>query len=1027
MSAVDLELAIRRSGASYVADASLTRSDSHPESVLAVNVPVAVDSPTLLALALDVTAYGQALTSQLFPEPLRDAWGRARAFADGAGRPLRLRLRLDVAVEELHALRWETLRDPLDGLPLGHSPRRPLVRYIPSADLTVAAPGPRPALHALVVVASPRDLGTYGLAEIDVGAEVARLRVALGDISYTVVGQHPDACLPHATLAAIREGLQAEPTLLCLICHGRFINGESVLYLEGDDGSIALVQGSRLVEALTQSDRRPLLIVLAACMTGGRSHDPGALAALGPRLAREGSSAVVAMQDIFSFQSSSRFLSTLLAELRADGRIDRAVAVARASIQEAHDWWVPTLWLRVRDGRLWQSPNSGTAEDTALDPPALAVEHVASPPSPAVSLTRREQRYRRVILSQVRTSIEDRLRARLDGALPLELRLTWQIDGTPAGQPPCDRAAGHLSTTQLTGADLVAAFENAQGVLLLGAPGSGKSTQLLRLCRDLLARAERDPVAHIPVVFDLGSWSPLGVPLSSWMAGQLTSRAYNLTWERAEELIAGDEIAPLFDGLDEVEASHRAACVSAINNYRRDHLVPLAVAVRANDCATLEQPLNLQRVVLVEPLTDAQIQAALQAGGVAGNELLAVTTNDSELHDLLSTPLLLQLALQARLSSLPNTEQITWHVSSVLNSYITRMFHERGPAEPQGRRRILQRLRWVARRLRGEHQRVFYVEHLQPKDIRKGRVRTLYKLIVRALLALTLVVATVVANLLAAAVALVLLYVFSPAPAAMVPSLSIAALMSLAVMAFFSFFLLLAGVGASEDRIRVVTRLRWDPAAIRAAVRDEMQTLVQIPWRKVIGPIAVILFVVLGCSALSGQFLVFLGFCASLIIGVPASTALTGVVRGLCDDDVLRLRRPSEGIAASAQTSGLVWLITVLVLGGGVLVSVLSSALPSSAEGLVLNVFLAVAFISWVGVGPALAFGGQVIIKHAAVRLALWLSAGFPIRLPVFLDTCVQRALLRRVGGGYEFPHGLLQEHIADLDDADLVHLAGKL
>lgn len=1027
MSAIDLELAIRRSGMSYVADASLMQPGSDAESVLAVDVPIALDPSALLALALDVTAYGRALTSQLFPAPLHNAWGRARAFADGASQPLRLRLRFDSAVEELHALRWETLCDPLDGFPLGCSARRPLVRYIPSTDLAAATPGPRPAQHALVVVASPRDLDAYGLSEIDVGAEVARLRVALGDIPCTLIGQHPDARFPYATLATIREGLRAGPTLLCLVCHGRLINGESALYLEGDDGSTAPVQGSRLVKALAQSDRRPLLVILAACTTGGRSHDPGALAALGSRLAREGSGAVVAMQDTISFQSSSRFLPTLLAELHLDGRIDRAVAVARASIQEAHDWWVPALWLRVRDGRLWKSPDSGTAEDAALDPPALAAEHAALRPSPVASLTRREQRYRRVILSQVRVIIEDRLRARLYGAVPLELRLTWQPDGMLVGQPPRDRAAGHLSTAQLAVGDLVAAFENAQGVLLLGAPGSGKSTQLLRLCRELLARAEREPVAHIPVVFDLGSWSPPGVPLSSWMVGQLTSRAYNLTWERAEELIAGDEIVPLFDGLDEVDASHRAACVSAINSYRRDHLVPLAVAVRANDYVALERPLDLQRVVLVEPLSNAQIQAALRAGGVAGDELLVVTVGDNELHDLLSNPLLLQLALQARLSPLPNTEQTTWHVSSVLNSYITRMFQERGPAEPQGRRRMLQHLRWVARRLRGEHQRVFYVEHLQPKDIRKGGARTLYKLIVRVLLALALVVTTAVANLLAAAVALVLLYAFSPMPAATLPSLSIAALMSLAVMAFFSFFLLLAGVGASEDRIRVVTRLRWDPAAIRAAVHDEIQALIHLPWRKLIGPIVAILFVVLGCGALSGQFLMFLGFCASLIVGIPASTALTGVIRGLCDDDVLRLRRPSEGIAASAQTSGLVWLITVLVLGGAVLVNVLGSTLSSRAEGLVLNVFLAVAFISWIGVGPALAFGGQVIIKHAAVRLTLWLSTDLPIRLPVFLEACVQRALLRRVGGGYEFPHGLLQEHIADLDDVALARLAGEV
>lgn len=1027
MSAVDLELVIRRSGASYVVDASLTQPGSDAESVLVVDVPVALDPPALLALALDITAYGQALTSQLFPAPLCDAWGRARAFADGAGRSLRLRLRLDAAVEELHALRWETLRDPLDGLSLGHNARRPLVRYIPSADLAVVAPGSRPALHALIVVANPRDLGAYHLAEIDVGAEVARLRSALGDIPCTIAGQHPDAHLRYATLASIREGLRTGPTLLCLICHGRLIDGESILYLEGDDGAAAPVSGSKLVEVLAQGDRRPLFVLLAACATGGRGHEPEALAALGPRLAREGGGAVVAMQGAFSIQSSSRFLPTLLAEVSANGLIDRAVAVARASIQEMHDWWVPVLWLRVRDGRLWHEPALGAPAITALHHSTTEGERAQPFSPPASPLTAREQRYRRIIIPQVRITIEDRLRARLDGAVPLQLEITWQTNTISEKRIKSNLAVALLSSAQRAGISLRMAFEHANGSLLvLGAPGAGKSTLLLMLCRELLEQAEHDPIAHIPVVFDLGSWLPMDLPLCSWMTEQLVSRAYNLTRDRAKALIENDEIAPLFDGLDEVDASHRAVCVDAINAYRRDHLVPIAVTVRTDDYAALDRPLKLQRAVLVEPLTDAEMQAALQAGGAAGDELLAATASDSELHDLLSNPLLLQLALQAQLSPLLNTEQAVWHVSSVLNSYITRMFHERGPAEPQERERMLRRLRWVARRLRGERLRVFYVEHLQPKDIRKGWPRTLYKLIVRVLLTLALVAAVAAANLLAAAVALVLLYTFSPAPTVMLPSLMIAALTSLIVMAFFSFFLLLGGGAASEDRIRVVTRLRWDPAAIRAAVRDEVRALVELPWRKVIGPIVAILIVVLACGALSGQFLMFLGFCALLIVGVPTSTALTGVIRGLCDDDVLRLRRPSEGIAASAQTSGLVWLITVLVLGGVVLVSVLGSALPSSAEGMVLNVFLSVAFISWVGVGPALAFGGQVIIKHTAVRLALRLSADLPIRLPTFLDTCARRALLRRVGGGYEFPHGLLQEHIAALDDAALARLASE-
>ncbi|MEI8305501.1 MAG: CHAT domain-containing protein [Chloroflexales bacterium] len=1029
MSAIDLELSIRRSGISYVLDASLTQPGSEVESVLVADAPVFLDPSALLPLALDPAAYGQTLTTQLFSTPVRDAWGRACAYAEGAGCPLRLRLRIDTSIEELHAVRWETLRDPLNDVPLGYNARRLLVRYIPSADLAAITPGPRPTLHALVVVASPRNLNAYSLTDINIDEEVARLRAALGSIPCTIIGQHPNARQPYATLSAVRESLRAGPTLFCLICHGRQMNGESILYLESDDGTVAPTRGSKLVETLAQSDQRPLLVLLAACATGGMSHEPGALAALGPQIARYGSGAVIAMQGKFSMQSANVFLPTLLTEVAADGAIDRAVAIARAAIQEAHDWWVPALWLRMRDGRLWEAPPPESPKIAAPDHSASVDEQMLSRPLLVSPLTPQEQRYRRLTLPQVRAPVEERLRVRLDGTVPLEVRLTWQANPTPERRTSANRLASPSPTRPPAApAGIYEAFKEAQGFLLvLGTAGAGKSTLLLMLCQALLDQAERDVVAHIPVMFDLNSWLGPDQPLASWMAGQLTSRAYNLTPDRAQELIESDAIIPLLDGLDEVSVPLRGACVAAINNYRDDHYTPLVVAIRADDYALLTDRLNLQWAVLVEPLTDTQIRTTLQAGGHPGHELLAAIESDSELHDLLRNPLLLQLALQARLSSLPGAKQAVWRVSSVLNSYITRMFQERGPARLQEREQMLSRLRWMAQRLRSHNQRVFYVEHIQPSDISRGWARTLYSFTARLLLALALVVATIAANLLALAAALVLLYAFSPAPAAMLPLLKIATLTSLIILAFFSFFLLLTGGASSQDRIHIVTRLRWAPAAIKAAVQDEVQTLVQLPWRKVIAPILIILIVVLGCGALSGQLLMFTGFCIALIIGVPASAALSGVIRGLCDDDVLRLQRPSEGITASAKTSGLVWLISVLVLGGATLISVLGSTLPSSTEGLVINTFLGVALIIWFGIVPALTFGGQVVIKHTAVRLSLWLSIGLPLRLSSFLDECARLALLRHVGGGYEFPHSILLEHIADLEDADIAHLASKL
>ncbi len=358
--AVDLELTIRLSGHTYVADVRMEQPGNQAVSVLATDVPVTLDPAALLALSLNPAAYGRALSAQLFADQrLRDAWQRARALADGAALPLRLRLSLAATIGDIHALRWETLRDPLSDVPLATDARLRLVRSLDSPDTRPITLGPRPALSALFVVANPSDLGRYGMAEIDVEGEVGRVRRAIGDIVLTVVGD-----VRRATLSAIQDALRTPPTILCLMCHGQHTGDDTTLCLENDEGTTAHVTGSVLTQMLSQSDRPPLLVILIACEGGGKSHHAGPLAALGPRLALAGVGAVLAMQDKVSMSAAKRLLPVLFEELVTDGRIDRAVSIARAALGTGTEWWVPALWLRTKDGRLWKDedvpPTSGS-------------------------------------------------------------------------------------------------------------------------------------------------------------------------------------------------------------------------------------------------------------------------------------------------------------------------------------------------------------------------------------------------------------------------------------------------------------------------------------------------------------------------------------------------------------------------------------------------------------------------------------------------------------------------------------------
>jgi type IV secretory pathway ATPase VirB11/archaellum biosynthesis ATPase len=63
------------------------------------------------------------------------------------------------------------------------------------------------------------------------------------------------------------------------------------------------------------------------------------------------------------------------------------------------------------------------------------------------------------------------------------------------------------SHTLPTGTSIINVFEEMHGaMLILGEPGSGKTTMLLELVRDCIDRAQRDNNQPVPVVFNLSSW-----------------------------------------------------------------------------------------------------------------------------------------------------------------------------------------------------------------------------------------------------------------------------------------------------------------------------------------------------------------------------------------------------------------------------------------------------------------------------------------------------------------------------------------
>lgn len=327
----------------YPVELRIRRPDSDAEEWLIHEVVAGWDGRRTLATPDDSADLGRQLTATLFgdAEPRR-MLGEALAAARALERPLRLRLRCAPGAERLHGLAWEAMLHPESGRALATSRDVLFSRVVGSRDWRPVQVRPLAELRALVVIASPAGLEQWSLTPIDVETERQRALAALGRIPAAVLAS-PGGPTQDRLLAALQEGFD----ILYLACHGAWKKGPR-LWLERADGRAEPVDGRAWAARLAELERRPALVVLASCQSAAN------VAALGPLLAAAGIPAVVGMHSQVSQETAFRFTQELLRALEDDGEIDRAVAVARRAVEGRGDEWMPVLFLRFRDGRLWE-------------------------------------------------------------------------------------------------------------------------------------------------------------------------------------------------------------------------------------------------------------------------------------------------------------------------------------------------------------------------------------------------------------------------------------------------------------------------------------------------------------------------------------------------------------------------------------------------------------------------------------------------------------------------------------------------
>ncbi|MDT3398498.1 tetratricopeptide repeat protein [Streptomyces sp. B1866] len=283
--------------------------------------------------------------------------------------------------------------------------------------------------------------------------------------------------------------------------------------------------------------------------------------------------------------------------------------------------------------------------------------------------------YRRDMLDRVGGVLRDQLDQRLGSgpALPLSLRPAPETVAEPLlrdpgdpHHPPYPRDPHGPGDPRGPGPDgwpsgAIDRVYDREGrsLLILGAPGSGKSTTLYQLAAQLLRRAEEDPEQPIPVVVPLADWGrkrrrgfrrrrdgadeQRPDDLGAWLVWYLR-RHYKLRPHVGRSWIAQHRLALLLDGLDEVRPAVRDRCAQYLDEAAGDDASPsMVVTCRVDNYRELA-PLHLRGAVVIEPLSREQVELALDRGGASLDGLRAALRDDPDLWRLVDAPLWLQIA-----------------------------------------------------------------------------------------------------------------------------------------------------------------------------------------------------------------------------------------------------------------------------------------------------------------------------------------------------------------------------------------------
>jgi eukaryotic-like serine/threonine-protein kinase len=551
-----------------------------------------------------------------------------------------------------------------------------------------------------------------------------------------------------------------------------------------------------------------------------------------------------------------------------------------------------------------------------------------------------------------------------------------------------------------------------RNLLILGEPGSGKTTTLLQLADALLNAAQLSPDDPVPIILNLSSWAQKKEPLVHWLVEEIFLQ-YGIARDLTRAGIANESFLYLLDGLDEVDADARQACITAINTFRKDNPAEMVICSRTREYQALQTKLHLGTVVEIQPLSDDKIDDYLNQEGLELQAVSATLAHDPDLLKLARIPLMLSLmTLAYRSLSYEQLQPLADKASRrrhLFEHYVSQMFNRRllPPESPYSQKQAVNWLSNLAKGVSAHRQSDFFIERLQTTWLPSGRSHRMSRLIFGLVVGLTVgVLFGSLGSLLGSLIDQILFGVAYNVPMRIGHGLFLGLLVGLVIGPLASLF---SDFGTGP--IKLVEEIEWHPPSIRQLFQTFQTGLIGAFYGGILSGLLGVLFGWIFGSLLDG-----------LRIGV-ATGVIAGLVAGLFNElgqfvstrEFTNRMHPNQGIRNSALNGLRMGLIYTLLFGSlaGVLVGLFSGLWVGLLGGLVAGLTSGI-------IAGLFRYGGDSVIRHYSLRIMLDRAKILPYplsdrQLVAFLDAMNDRILLRRVGGGWTFIHRFIQDYFANL------------